>query len=523
MRKLNRKAIVSFNIYTAAIVLILVLFVVIVLNVSKAEAAEYTLPAGSIVFDKSDYPITTAVDGRITKTVDNCYVLRLATGGREYSLGATSVAYEQQSGKVRLFGDGYRVFGDGSVNKLGGETRIEDFSSPSFFKLDDRKYVIVGAAIQSEDQLVQASNFLYVVLDKNGNAQLLNDLVNLKTVEPIVLVCGNVYFNVAEERLMLDNREIDLTKILGTSNEYMPAPKEGEPGYLGEDGEIIIRGGSGGDGGAGGSGGTGGTGGSGGKGGTGVTGEGGGGSETFDFSLNNVLSLRSVLTKPNAVEVHYLINDPTGAYATAFLRVRSLVDDGTGSAIDKRIGLNTDSTYQVITGLNPGMQYSVTIGYRPLDAQASDPDRIADTVRIVTPGIMARIRLDRLSRDEVKFNLLLDASFKIDSGQLVLYADGHEQSRTEINSDAVRASSGWTSSLTYKGGTNMELCFENIVYDGKPVSLAYNNIKFLNTTSSALLSPLSVLDSYTANPSLNEQPQALAPEGGEEQGQTDGA
>ncbi len=502
MRRLTRKAMISFNIFAAAVLLMVALFVIVIVSVTQANAASYLIPAGSTVFDRSDYAITTTVDGKITKTADSNYLLNLTNGGGEYNLGDTVVTYQQSSGLVRLFGDAYQVFGDGSVNKLTGETLIDDVSTPSFYKLADRKYVLIGAAIQSEDQLFQASNFLYVVIDKNGNAQLLNDLVNLKTVEPMVLLCGDVSFNVAEERLLLADNEIDLTRILGTSNEYSPDANRQNENNIGENGEIIIRGGNGGDGGAGGSGGTGGTGGTGGKGGTGVAPE--DKEEEYDFTLNNVLSLRGVKTTANTVEVNYLINDPTGEFAMAFLRVRSFIDDGTGTAFDQKIGLNASATKQIVTGLSPGTQYVISIGYRPLNAADTDPDRITDSVKVATRSITAQIAVTRLSKDEVTFKLLMDGSFKIDSGEIVLYADGAEQSRKAIDTAAACASGGWTSSLTYRGGVNLELRLENTVFDGKPVSLAYSNVKLVNSTSSAALSPLSVVDEFTAQPSQSE-------------------
>ena len=511
MRRLTRKAMISFNIFAAAVLLMVALFVIVIVSVTQANAASYLIPAGSTVFDKSDYAITTSVDGKITKTADNNYLLNLTNGGGEYNLGCSVVAYQQNSGTVRLFGDAYQVFGDGSVDKLSGETLIDDVATPSFYKLADRKYVLIGSAIQSSDQLFQASNFLYVVIDKNGNAQLLNDLVNLKTVEPMVLLCGDVNFNVAEERLVLADNVIDLTRILGTSNEYSPEAAQQNENNVGENGEIIIRGGNGGNGGAGGSGGTGGTGGTGGKGGTGVAPE--DKEEEYDFTLNNVLSLRGVKTTANTVEISYLINDPTGEFAMAFLRVRSFIDDGTGAAFDQKIGLNASAAKQVVTGLSPGTQYVISIGYRPLNASDTDPDRITDSVKVTTRSITAQIGVNRLSKDEVTFKLLMDGSFKIDSGEIVLYADGTEQSRKAIDTAAACSADGWTSSLTYRGGVNLELRLENIVFSGKPVSLGYSNVKFVNSTSSAALSPLSVVDALTAQPSnpvpsASESPQA---------------
>ena len=45
---------------------------------------------------------------------------------------------------------------------------------PKFYKIDDRKYLVVDSKIVSEDYSIEANNYLLVELDKAGNAKLSN-------------------------------------------------------------------------------------------------------------------------------------------------------------------------------------------------------------------------------------------------------------------------------------------------------------------------------------------------------------
>ncbi len=497
MRKLNKKAILSFNLFGVLVLLTVGMFAFVVVRVAAQSEGSYAIAADSVVIDKSNIPVTTPVEGRITRTWDGDFQLDLANRGK-YNLGKSTVVYEINNSKLKIFGKGYQVFYDGSVRPILNETQIDDFSTTAFYKLADRKYLITGPVIKSDDNLVSAGNFLYVVVDRLGNAQLINDTVDMKTVEPMVLACGGVRFDIANEKLLEDQKTIDLTKIYGTTSKYLSLSSaeennkqdeivihggKGGKGGLGGTGGIGGVGGKGGFGGTGGVGGIGGTGGAGGRGGTG--GDGGvgvvGGGSSASLKFRNVLSLRGVKTRVNSISVDYSVTDPGGEFSTVFLEVAP-TDISQKDKLTVRKQVSIDENKETVYGLNPGTSYTVSLGYRTYD---STEDFIVDVVKVQTAGIAARIRLERLTSGEVYFNLELDPDYIVERGRIVLVADSLEVDEKDIDVQAAISSGGWSSSLGYTSGTTLELKLVDMEYDGEPISLAAANLVFTNTTASA--------------------------------------
>lgn len=506
MRKLNKKAIISFNIFGLLVLITIGLFTVIVVQVEAINGNVYTLAANSIVYDQNNFLINTTVEGTITKTWDGNYRLKLSKQG-ECNLGKSTIAYEIDNLRLKVYGDGYQVFNDGSVSAISDETNITDFGTTSFYKLADRKYLITGASIRSSDSLLQTEKFLLVIINRVGNAHLMNDFVNMKTVDPMVLISGNIGFDIANEKLILEGREIDLTKIYGTTNRYSELYTEEEDDEYIED-ELVIRGGDGGDGGAGGKGGIGGIGGTGGiggiggiggKGGIGGTGGRGGmggaggdggvgiaaSAPSVDIELRKTLSLRGIMTTVNSLTVEYAAIDPAGAFSMLFLEAAPVIYAEGEDWEDKviRVQVNPDDSRATIHGLNPGTQYVVSLGYNTYE---SDQDYIVDAVKVQTADIATRIRVDKLTSERVYFNLMLDPDYVIDSGRIVLLADGLKADFADINIAAAISAEGWSSSLSYESGATLELKLVDVNYDGVQISLEKANIYIKNTTDSVV-------------------------------------
>ncbi len=503
MRKLDKRAIISFNLFGLLVLMLAGLFTLVVVRVAALSGSTYTVAADSIVYDKNNFPITTTVEGKITKTWDGNYHLKLAEQG-EYNLGKSTAAFEMNNTKLKIFGNGYQVFHDGSVNSITEETQITDFGVTSFYKLADRKYLITGPSIKSNDGLLQAGNFLFVIINRAGNAQLMNDHVNMKTVDPMVLLNGDIGFDIANEKLILDQKTIDLTKIFGSTNQYslLAEEKKEEENMVDE---LVIRGGKGGKGGMGGIGGIGGVGGLGGLGGKGgkggiggAGGDGGaggaggaggvgiaGGGNSADFDFRKTLSLRGIMTRVNSLSVEYAVIDPAGTFSMVFLEAAPTVYTTDSNKEDQivRVQVNVDDSKATIYGLNPGTSYTVSLGYRTYE---SEEDYVVDVVKVQTADIATRIRVDRLMCDKVAFNLKLDSDYVIDSGRIVLLADGTEVDTVEIDVAAAISSEGWSSTLGYSSATTLELRLEDIEYDGEPISLENATVTIKNTTDSVV-------------------------------------
>lgn len=79
-----------------------------------------------------------------------------------------------------------------SVKK--NETKVKSSVISKFYKLEDRKYLIVDRTIEAVNSSLVTSNYLIVNLDKSGNATLINDKVSLKTITPTKLRTFSLYF-----------------------------------------------------------------------------------------------------------------------------------------------------------------------------------------------------------------------------------------------------------------------------------------------------------------------------------------
>ena len=99
--------------------------------------------------------------------------------------------------------------------------------------------MLVDREIVSSDKFTNTVNYLLVELDKLGNAKLSNNKINLKTITPMILVTSKYRFDINNEILNFGSYDIDLKKIIGSTNQYKPeeVDKDGESdGTTGENG-----------------------------------------------------------------------------------------------------------------------------------------------------------------------------------------------------------------------------------------------------------------------------------------------
>lgn len=294
MRKYNNKTKKTMIIILVLFALIIVIFSYALKKSIDIEKTVYKLTPGAILFDAEQNKITLNKEGIIKIKWGGDYYLIYED--KDYDLGSHAVVYNSSNGDTTLYGKFYEVTKDEKVEVIKGENKIKSSVNSKFYKLADRKYLIIDRTIESKDSSFVTSNYLIVNLDKLGNATLLNDKTSFKTITPTVLRTSAYTFDIANEKLNFgaDTEEVDLKKIIGSTNEYDEETydlnatnkenEEGEGNGTGTgsgDGTGSGSGGAGGAGGAGGGSGEGGdgTGGSGGTGGTGDgTGEGGSGS-----------------------------------------------------------------------------------------------------------------------------------------------------------------------------------------------------------------------------------------------------
>lgn len=230
-----------FIILTLVIVVVIVLFSYFIYMFTKYDKTEYEVPIGSVLYDEKLEYIKIEGEAYLTQKFDRNYYLYEKKDGdtKKYKLGKNTVLYKEGDVNIYLYGTAYQVLSSGDVDTLGGETKILKSSPTKFFKLDDRKYLIVDTQIKSvDDNILNTKEYAIINLDKKGNPSFSNHIVDFKTIKEMVVSTATFEFDIANEKLIYQDEEIDLKNIIGSSNEYEP-PVEVEIDYTDEKLEAL--------------------------------------------------------------------------------------------------------------------------------------------------------------------------------------------------------------------------------------------------------------------------------------------
>lgn len=218
MRKYNNRTKKTMIIIGILCIGLIIIFSYAIKKSIDIDKTAYEISSGSILFDKEYNMLTTNQEG----------ILRIKWGGNYYlkyndkdcDIGTHAVIYNSNNGDTALYGKFYEVTKEGEVEVIKGENIIKSSVNSKFFKLADRKYLIVDRTIESSDSSFVTSNYLIINLDKLGNATLLNDKTSYKTIKPTILRTSAYVFDIANEKLNFGGEDIDLKKIIGSTNEY---------------------------------------------------------------------------------------------------------------------------------------------------------------------------------------------------------------------------------------------------------------------------------------------------------------
>lgn len=219
-RKYNGKNKLSFIIILIVSIVIIAIFSLFIFKYSKISKIKYVIESGSVIQDVNKNYLT----------VDNEAALKIKWGGKYYlvkgeeniDLGKKVIIYNSITGRMNLYGTFYEINADGKIIEHKDENILKNTTQTKFYKLDDREYLLVDSKIYSEDNSIQTDNYLLVELDKAGNAKLSNNKINLKTITPTKLVTSGYTFDIANEILNFGDYDIDLKKIIGSTNQYVP-------------------------------------------------------------------------------------------------------------------------------------------------------------------------------------------------------------------------------------------------------------------------------------------------------------
>ncbi|MBQ2873037.1 MAG: hypothetical protein IJE89_03450 [Bacilli bacterium] len=214
----------NFIIILVLSIIIVTIFSLFIYKYSKASKIEYIIESGSVLQD---------VDKNYL-SIDDDAILKIRWNGSYYlvyndeniNLGKKVIIYNTITGGMNLYGTFYEIGSDGKIIENKEETVLANTTNAKFYKLDDREYLVVDRTISSDDKSIEASNYILVELDKAGNAKLSNNKINLKTITPTKLITSKYTFDIANEILNFGKYDIDLKKIIGTTNQYKPEDDE---------------------------------------------------------------------------------------------------------------------------------------------------------------------------------------------------------------------------------------------------------------------------------------------------------
>lgn len=462
-----------FVLFSFLVILIIALFGYGLYNTLSFDNTVYDVAEGSFTYDYDYNYVSLSTTASMQQRWDKNYYLKMSDENKVINLGDDVVVYNKNDYKLYLYGVNYQVKLNGDVIHSNSLVEVSRTGAPTFFKLDDRKYLITGKSIKSEVKGVSTKDYLIVDIDKSGNALLLNHELNIKVLSTLKLVTSDFVFDVANERLLVGKEEnvIDLKKINGSTNQYV------EPTFDDKENTIInpVTGGEGtiqnnnnnnskGVSSSGGSV-------------TGVVVNGSNSSEKLNIVKSAFLS--SVTPYTSYIDVGYSISDPKNEYSNVFLLVERV-----GSEENPvKIILNKNSTKYRVRGLLPNSEYKISFCYSYPNPSNVDVliDEVANVVSTRTKSTSTKVVINKLSGKSVYFTVYYDPSYAFDSANVVLYSDNNNMGTVTVDSTQASSTKGFSGVITADMSLGYEviLRLENCVFQGEDVAIDIRT-KFVN-------------------------------------------
>ena len=362
----NKRSFVIILILSIAVICVFSLFIY---KYNKSSKIMYLVETGSVVQDTQKNFINIEEDATLrVRWNDNYYLIYQ---DKKINLGKKVIVYNSITGGMKLYGSFYEIQDDGKIVDNKDETILPNTTDTKFYKIDDREYLLVDRTIVNGERNIEALNYVLVELDKMGNAKLSNNTLNLKTITPTVLVTSKYRFDINNEILNFGSYDIDLKKIIGTTNQYKPEDTPDE--------DLEGEGGAGG--GAGGAGSGDGTG----AGGDGTgTGDGNGelgGAGSGDIINNGedgdltdmeeikdkskMTSIVRVVEGLTQIDIDYVIYDPYNEYKAVYAEI---IKNGEIEVVH----LSKNDTHLLIDNLAANTEYKVSFIYTTADLETGE-------------------------------------------------------------------------------------------------------------------------------------------------------
>ena len=472
-----------FALFAIIIITIIILLITSLRLAIKHEPEQYKIESNITLYDSDYVPIKTEEEATINKKWDGNYYLALNNSKSTYKLNKKVVSFNETKSKVTLYGEVFKVLFDGQVEKYVKDTEIKNNSGDQFYKIADRQYLLISDSIRNESGSISTSKYLYVIIDKSGNTLILNNQIYAKTINPIVLTTSSYKFDIANEKLIVGSNEIDLKKIIGSSNEYKEKEPEEDTNEDKEDSKDKVEheqnnNNNGnqnsniqnGEGTAVGNQNTQNNQNNNSNSGSNVQGGGQSGgitnSNTNKTPLSKSVSLRGAIATSSYIDIEYAVQDPEHKYQTVYAFVEAV-------GYENMIALDKNATTYRLTDLEPNTEYKITLGYKQITADNEIEDQIEDVLSVRTTRINAKLDITKVlaGKQKVYFNLKLDQNYAFDYAKVALYVDGMKESDLVVNLTEAVKQNGWSNVLTFENyGSEIVLQVEGTSHDGTPVS-----------------------------------------------------
>jgi hypothetical protein len=343
----------NFVIILILSILIICIFSLFIYKYIRASRIEYAINTGSVLQDTNKNYIEIEEDAKLKVRWNGDYYLIYQDN--KINLSKKVMVYDSVTGSMKLYGKFYEISEEGRIEETKGETVLKNTTDGKFYKIDDREYLVVDRQIFSDDKSIETKNYLLVELDKMGNAKLSNNKLNLKTITPTVLLTSKYTFDIANERLKYNLLDINLKKIIGSTNEYV------------EEAETI-KGDSGSGTGENGEGGSGDWAGEGGSGVGGVVNNTGTGTVNDIGELKNKTKMTSIIRVQESlskIDVDYVIYDPYNEYKSVYAEINKHGEI-------EVVYLSKNDTHVVFDNLRANTEYRIKFIYTTVNNETNE-------------------------------------------------------------------------------------------------------------------------------------------------------
>ena len=470
MRKYDIKNKRNIGIIIGISVIIIIMFSLVIKFFLDSDRSEYTIGSGTLLFDKDKSIVKVDGEGIVKKKWNNEYYLYY--NKKNVELGNTAVGYNETTGEITLYGKYYEIGVGDNIDIVDGETVIKSSALTKFYKLADRKYLIIDKDIKTADGLLSTTDFLMVDLDKIGNATLVNHKVNLKAFSATTIVTSNYTFDIANEILTFGSNKIDCKKIIGSSNNYTKddlIPDDNVDNGGNSDGVTNITDNSGTDGNTKTDGTNGGN-----SGNNGGNSDGSGQNNTVIEEIKKATkrtSVVSVTSTTSKITVDYVVCEPYNEYTSVYREVN-------GSDSDKidTIYLNKNDTRYEFTNVFPNSSYKLTFKYSYVDDDGNMHTEVFDNVSITTKRPNVNIKVTSVSFGNINYLITNDNTYDISSGTLKVLVNGTETYNDVISIDGNTTGRVYVNAVS---GDMIEVILTDIKADGRVIKDVKSSYKFV--------------------------------------------